>query len=335
MELKLKSDTRRRKQFFTGASFSHPAKLALGLQEWLFETFSRPGDIVLDPMSGSGTALIGALMGRHIILVELEPRFIKMCEDNWAKIQTMPLYLGTEKMGNALILQGDARNLEGILADIVITSPPYADTDPTYFTTGSIAKMSEGFKRGEGRRKLVKDEGYGETEGQIGDLPYGVDAIITSPPYEGSISPHDEGPLAHNKPKKREGYSDSSSNIGNLYRDTYLSAMKLVYEQCFKVLKPNGLLVLVVKPFIRNKKLVHLEEDTRKLCESVGFTFIEEHYRRLTAMSFWRTIYYRKYPTVERIDREYILIFKKTYLDSHQTCSICGKILKVIVNGQA
>ena len=73
--------------------------MAMGLQEWLFETYSKPGDIVLDPMAGSGTALIGALMGRHIVCVELEPKFIKMCEDNWAKIQTMPLYLGTEKRG--------------------------------------------------------------------------------------------------------------------------------------------------------------------------------------------------------------------------------------------
>ena len=41
MELKLKSDVKRRKQFFTGVSFSHPAKMALGLQEWLVETYSK------------------------------------------------------------------------------------------------------------------------------------------------------------------------------------------------------------------------------------------------------------------------------------------------------
>ena len=107
------------------------------------------------------------------------------------------------------------------------------------------------------------------------------------------------------------GYSDSPSNIGNLKQDTYLSAMKIVYAQCFKVLKPSGLMVLVVKPFVRNRKVVHLEEDTRRLCESAGFTFVEEHYRQLTAMSFWRTIYYAKNPEVEKVDKEYILVFKK------------------------
>ena len=35
MELKLKSDVKRRKQFFTGVSFSHPAKMAMGLQEFI------------------------------------------------------------------------------------------------------------------------------------------------------------------------------------------------------------------------------------------------------------------------------------------------------------
>lgn len=87
--------------------------------------------------------------------------------------------------------------------------------------------------------------------------------------------------------------------------------MFLVYRQCWKVLKPEGLLILVVKNFIRNKQIVRLDLDTIKLCEQAGFSFVERHYRKLTQMSFWRTIYHQKYPEVEKLDKEDILIFKK------------------------
>ena len=60
-------------------------------------------------------------------------------------------------------------------------------------------------------------------------------------------------------------------------------------------------------------KNVHLEEDTRLLAEKVGFTFIEQHHRVLPSMSFWRTIYYKKYPQVERVDKEFVLVFTKGY----------------------
>lgn len=70
-------------------------------------------------------------------------------------------------------------------------------------------------------------------------------------------------------------------------------------------------MILVVKPFIRNKKVVHLEEDTRRLCENAGFNFVEMFYRKLTNVSFWRRIYEQKYPDAPRIDFEDVLIFRK------------------------
>ena len=38
-ELSFSSDTKHRKQFFTGMSFSHPAKMVLPLQLWLIENY--------------------------------------------------------------------------------------------------------------------------------------------------------------------------------------------------------------------------------------------------------------------------------------------------------
>jgi hypothetical protein len=115
------------------------------------------------------------------------------------------------------------------------------------------------------------------------------------------------------RPSQTGGIRNKEGEIGNLKSESYLSAMLQVYQQCFRVLKNGGLLVLVTKNFIRNKKIVPLDEDTIKLCEQAGFTFIERHYRRLTAQSFWRIIYQQKYPDAPVIDREDILVFRKLW----------------------
>lgn len=127
MELLFKSDTKARKICFTSESFKHPAKMILPLQVWLIKKYTNPGDIILDPMAGSGTVLIGTLLDRNIICVELEEKFCKIIEDNWRKLKQIGLR-AEYKMGWAKILQGDARNLEGVLADTIITSPPYEAT---------------------------------------------------------------------------------------------------------------------------------------------------------------------------------------------------------------
>ena len=70
-------------------------------------------------------------------------------------------------------------------------------------------------------------------------------------------------------------------------------------------------MVLVTKNFIRNKQVIRLDEDTIKLCEQAGFGFVERHYRELPSQSFWRIIYHKKYPDVEKIEYEDVLVFRK------------------------
>ena len=124
--LRFEVDTKHRKQWFTGVSFSHPAKLSLPLQFWLIDNFSKEGETIADIMAGSGTILVACSMGRNVIAVDLEQKFVDMMKGNWEKIQQRGPQMGY-KMGEAVILQGDARNLEGLLADKVIFSPPYAE----------------------------------------------------------------------------------------------------------------------------------------------------------------------------------------------------------------
>ena len=115
------------------------------------------------------------------------------------------------------------------------------------------------------------------------------------------------------------GYSVDQGNIGNLKHGdinntkskTYLGEMLKVYNQCYQVLKPDGLMILITKDFIRNKKRVPLTEHTIKLCELVGFKHIATYHRKIENPSFWRILYRQKYPDADQVNEEDITVFKK------------------------
>lgn len=383
-EIKFRTDTRFRKQMFIPDSFQHPAKMSAPLLLWIVEKYTQPGETILDCMAGSGTAMLACTLGRHVVLVELEEKYIKICRSNWEKVRQRP-QLGSE-MGTCQILQGDARNLEGLLADKcifsppyvtgargdsrslfwdrlandptsarygrqkhpslgeeysdskdnignlpygsidkIIASPPYADSPGTP-SLGSVNKDDWGKEGTDIVKRRGLEKGYSkDTEGQIGNLKYGdIDAIVTSPPYENQIHRNsDEGKVEqikainpsnyveHSQPVIAALYNPSKENIGNLKSTSYLSAMEFVYRQCFKVLKPGGLMILVTKNFLRDQKEVRLDSDTISIAERAGFKFLERHYRHLPSQSFWRIIYRKKYPLAPVIDKEDILVFEK------------------------
>ena len=469
--IKFKKDTSFRKDLFTPDSFSHPAKMDAQLLLWIVEMFTAPGETILDPMFGSGTTMLACILGRNVIGVELEQKFVDMAKANWEKVKQKP-QLGYS-MGDCQILQGDARNLSGLLADAVLSSPPYiAQTstskqteglfkgrqlfkdgrDPQQHSKGQIGDLpygqidsvitsppyAETIHQGSGEwskspnGKMIgipQGEAYTKSDSNIANLPYGqidsvitsppfgeahdkdpggitktnrkdllpysylkdgspnnisnlsygdIDTVITSPPYEEAMgekhhspradklaeeksnpvtytdrvdhiitSPPYEGSLqgeSHNGLKDAEKleeltkrtpnrkwkrkteltpgrmrawgtmgleYSPNQDNIGNLKSTSYLEAMAQVYAQCYAVLKPEGLMVLVVKNFIRDQKEVRLDLDTIKLCEQSGFSFQERWYRELPAQSFWRVIYKKKYPSAPELKYEDILVFKK------------------------
>jgi ubiquinone/menaquinone biosynthesis C-methylase UbiE len=107
------------------------------------------------------------------------------------------------------------------------------------------------------------------------------------------------------------GYSPNKDNIGNLKKETYLQAMFRVYGEMFRVLKPGGLAVIIVKPFIRNKRVVDLPWHTWLLMAKVGFTLEKLYKLRLKQQSFWRILQYKKDPDLERICHEYVIVAKK------------------------
>jgi len=89
--------------------------------------------------------------------------------------------------------------------------------------------------------------------------------------------------------------------------------MLQVYRQCHAVLRPGGVMVLVTKNFIRDKKEIRLDLDTIKLCEAAGFTFQERFYRELPAQSFWRILYKQKYPDAPELKYEDVLVLASNH----------------------
>jgi predicted RNA methylase len=192
---------------------------------------------------------------------------------------------------------------------------------------------------------------YGEGSENIGNLPLGpVDAIITSPPYTNTACDDPEGVVKYGKggafsKEKLGGPAYTDGNISNLPvrpedvkvveqvgsdedrgesvlrlyrrlvawagRPTYLSEMLLVYREMWKVLRPGGRAIVIVKPFSKERRVVDLPYYTYLLMARVGFALEALYKLRLEQESFWKILYYRKNPDVPRIIHEYVLVCRK------------------------
>ena len=109
----------------------HPAKFPETLAQEFIEFFTQGGGVVLDPMAGTGSALVAALRARRNSYgIELNPAYAEIARQVVAEEQA---YLG-EAAANlkAEIIQGDAAQIAALAnlanlppIDYVITSPPY------------------------------------------------------------------------------------------------------------------------------------------------------------------------------------------------------------------
>jgi DNA modification methylase len=64
---------------------AHFATFPTALAERCIRAGSRPGDVVLDPFAGSGTVgQVGRALGRSVVLIELNPEYVKLIEKRCA-----------------------------------------------------------------------------------------------------------------------------------------------------------------------------------------------------------------------------------------------------------
>jgi len=100
----------------------HPAKYPEELVKKYLEKFTKIGDIVFDPMSGTGTTQVSSLeLDRKTFGIELSTLFHKIAIDRCTRLNSKIKWK---------IYQGDARHFESFQIpnlDYIITSPPYWD----------------------------------------------------------------------------------------------------------------------------------------------------------------------------------------------------------------
>ena len=76
--VKFPSDSVYRKAMFPPEVNQHPAKANVYLVQSIIEYVSDAEETLLDVMAGTGTLMVGALIGRRVICVEISEKFHKM-----------------------------------------------------------------------------------------------------------------------------------------------------------------------------------------------------------------------------------------------------------------
>lgn len=283
---------------YTEESIRHPAKMELNMCREIIKRYSKKGDFILDPMAGIGTTIVeGMILGRNVIGIEYEQKFVDMVKKNITKTAKSLKFMTS--LGKGWIIKGDSRKLSDLLnkqADSILMSPPFGQV-------GKADHPSSVAVKGHYNDKKLGQRCYSNatSTSEIENLEYGkIDSIITSPPYCHD-STHRKNQDNWNSVKARKmskyhighdkeiHYSNDKKNIGNKTGKTYLSEMLKIYKECFKVLKKEGFMILVLKNFVRKGKQVRLDLDSIKLIESVGFKYLRRHYRKIKNPSFWIT----------------------------------------------
>lgn len=311
----------------------HPAKMLPEIARRAIETYSQPGDLIVDPMCGIGTTLVEAVhLGRRAIGVELEDRWAGLARANLTHAQTQ----GAARCGQ--VICGDARDLTRLLAhrtaDLLLVSPPYANAtlgDPRAGHGVERARSCEGRRTTDTDRahaqQLERSCRYGKRPDNVAALPYRrADLVLVSPPYACEVA--DVEPTARRSGglpvKETANYSDSPDNLGHARSHTYLTAMAEIYAACERVLKPGGFLVVVTNDTRERGKLRNLVGNTVTLCENAGLDYWQHVIALLAAVrddeliprvSFWQTLYLRnalaRAERVQPVCHEDVLVVRK------------------------
>jgi len=218
------------------------------------------------------------------------------CDPKWGdrgtdgRAEALERHQSKRKYGDQSGQLGAMKEGDAPRVDCVVSSPPYVSGGHHPDQTGAwnASETYDGRNRG-----LTKDQaGYGSTQGQMGKMPEGkFDAVVSSPPYEGSeVSPGNAGNRMNNEKwgsgkaltVSRE-YGESTGQLGNETGDTFWQAAREIVAQCYAILKPGGHAIWVGKDFVRKGKRVPFSDQWQALCEAQGFNLVCRHRAMLVA----------------------------------------------------
>lgn len=309
--------------YFHPDAVGHPAKYHPQLITILVEKYCRRGDVMLDPMCGTGLGnVVAALHGCDTIGVDIEGRYIEWCLYAKEKVEKHSVIGGK---GSLVFIQGDSRRLTELLAenlsllrkqlpsfknrdsveesiDVIITSPPYGDALKT--------KKSVDMEREIERLKRIEED----------KARRGV-----------KWSPSSEESIRREVMRSVIAYGSNPRNIGNLNPDPvilkygirgianlrfgkedYFRAMWMVLQECWNVLKPSGKMIIVVKNIIRDGKLIPLHRYFIDMAKMIGFRAVSHLKFELPALGFFRVVGKRRGVWNEDLKYEHALVLEKS-----------------------
>ena len=263
---------------------------------------------------------------------------------------------------------GQLGNMKPGQIDAVIASPPYAESlkgDGTQAETAAESRAkrnTEGGSLGQSQRT----QGYGSKE-NLGNLkPGAVDAVVTSPPYEGSLQRGDTSssfkakyPDAITGGDWGQQYGKSEGQLGNEQGDTFWGAARVIVQQCHQILREGGIAIWVAKDFVRDGERVDFTGDWRRLCEACGFETLHEHHAMLVrehksvglfgqtvidrkeSKSFFRRLSDKKaaekgyWTTLDESEQQYWLDYASDYAWEHYNSLTAEEKAEYVVEGQS
>ncbi len=166
----------------------------------------------------------------------------------------------------------------------------------------------------------------GECE-RVWGINHDVDCILSSPPY-GPLASRNRSDEPYSQAmdsllrerygsgdtnRHVDGYGRSDGQIGNDDGEDYASACLAVYRECYRVIRPGGVLVLVTGDYIRAGVRIDLASDTIQLAVAAGFTPVERWVHAKAQVSFWRRLHAKRNPEAPTVTTEDILVFVKNY----------------------
>ncbi len=124
-----------RKSLFPEGVMKHLAKLQMFLEQAIYQYVSKPGDILLDPMGGTGTLMMAALEGRTVITMDIEAGYYELQRQVYIHLRS-----NHPNMAPCMQLHGNCKLLLPISCNHIVFSPPYGQAfKPSKTLTGIVA----------------------------------------------------------------------------------------------------------------------------------------------------------------------------------------------------
>ncbi len=230
-----RSLARQRHGRYVAGSAAHPARMAPDLAAALIRDYTRPGDLVFDPLAGIGTTLVEAIhAGRNALGIEVEPGWVALARANIA------LAVRQGGTGHGRVLRGDATRLpRGVPTELrgqvslVLTSPPYGKTM------------------------------HGRVEHRRGPLTRFHNTY--------RHHPHDQ----HCGDPTAGGGGADRVNLAHRNRAALVDGITAVLAGCVPLLRPDGVVVVVARPWRRDHFLVDLPGQTILAGVAAGLELVD------------------------------------------------------------